>query len=387
MPFDFEKSDYPGFGVTYLVNNISKSFINLKTFFIEGLGVKNYGISLDRSLVSTTTKYAGGISVSQMYTTEDFDTMTVPQPLSYNLQDYWISRSFLLSSKTAKRIIIGARYYNNNVFEHPVIFEDSYHKYQQYKVFLGSISFSHQKYYKTNLLYSYGRTEDIPYGALLRFTGGREYNEFKTRTYLGTDFSFGKSLKKAGYFYTNMAIGGYLLDDHKEQEVLSLRLRYFSNLITAGRYKIRNFVKADYTRGSERYSDEFLRYQRENGFSGFRNDSVMGKQRFVLGLETVLFSPSNLFGFRFSYFGFADLGYLASPSVILNDGFTLSSVGVGVRIRNDNLLFNTFQIRIAFYPNNPLPEYSRKNNFIVSGEQRRELFNFDPGPPAVIPYR
>jgi len=387
LPFDFEKSNYPGFGATYLINNISRSFINLRTFYVNGLGIENYGFNISRSLVSTSTKYAGGISVSLMYTTEDFDTMAVAQPLSYNLQDYWISRSFLLSSETAKRIIIGARYYNNNVFEHPAIFEDSYHSFQKYKVFLGSFAFSHQKYYKTNLLYSYGRTEDIPYGALLRFTGGREFNEFKTRTYLGTDFSFGKSFRKIGYIYTNIAVGGYLLDDSREQEILNIKFSYFSNLITAGRSKIRNFIKADYTRGSERYSDEHLRFLKENGFSGFRNDSVLGKQRFTFGIETVLFSPSNLFGFQFSYFGFADLGYLASPSIILNDGFTLSSLGLGVRIRNDNLLFNTFQLRIAFYPSNPMPEYSRINNFIVTGEQKRILSNFDPGPPSVIPYR
>lgn len=177
------------------------------------------------------------------------------------------------------------------------------------------------------------------------------------------------------------------MDDSREQEVLSIKLRYFSNLVTAGRYKIRNFIKADYTRGSERYSDEHLRFLRENGFSGFRNDSVMGKQRFTVGFETVLFSPINLFGFRFSYFGFADLGYLASPSQTINEGFTLTSIGIGARIRNDNLLFNTFQIRIALYPNNPYPEYTRKNNFIFSGEQPPDPYNFDPGPPAVLPYR
>ena len=36
---------------------------------------KTYGFSLSRKLVSSTTKYAGGISVRQMYTTVDLDTL------------------------------------------------------------------------------------------------------------------------------------------------------------------------------------------------------------------------------------------------------------------------------------------------------------------------
>ena len=385
FPFDTEKSKYPGIGVSYQVDNIKKTFINLNTFFLDGLGQTSYGFSLNRPLVSSTTKYAGGVSVTQMYTTEDFDTMEVAEPLSYNLQDYWISRSFLFNTKEVKRVIVGARYYNNNIFEHPEIYPDSYYKFQQYKIFLGSVAFSHQKYYKTNLIYGYGRTEDVPYGVMVRFTGGREINEFKTRTYLGSDISFGKSLHKIGYFYGSMAIGGYLLNNEKEQGIFSARMNYFSNLLTPGKFKVRNFVTAEYTRGVNRYSDEYLRFLRENGFTGFRNDSIRGTQRFSISLESVLFSPSNLFGFKFAYYGFADLGFLAGSDEFLSTGFTLSAIGVGVRIRNDNLLFNTLQIRLAFFPNKP--DFSRISNVVVSGEQLLRPYNFDPGPPAVIQYR
>jgi hypothetical protein len=59
MPFDNTLPDSPGFGVHYLANNISKSFINLNVYFLHGLGEKTYGFDLSRKLISSTTKYAG----------------------------------------------------------------------------------------------------------------------------------------------------------------------------------------------------------------------------------------------------------------------------------------------------------------------------------------
>ena len=204
IPFNNTLPQSPGLGAHYTANNIAKSFINLNVYFLHGLGVKTYGFDLIRKLISSTTKYAGGISVRMMYTSEDLDTLLVPAPLKYNLQDYWLSRSFLINNLSVTRIIIGARYTNNNVFNHPVILPDSYHNLQKYRLYLGSAALSFQKYTKTSLIYGYGRTEDIPYGSLLKFTDGREFNEFKQRTYLGTEVSFGRSSKTSGGIFIRM---------------------------------------------------------------------------------------------------------------------------------------------------------------------------------------
>jgi hypothetical protein len=66
-------------------------------------------------------------------------------------------------------------------------------------------------------------------------------------------------------------------------------------------------------------------------------------------------------------------------------GDILSSVGIGVRIRNDNLLFNTLQIRLCFFPN--LPDYSRVTNLIISGEQLLKPENFEPQRPSLLPFK
>jgi hypothetical protein len=388
IPFDTKISANPGFGVHYLVSNMWKSFINLNLFFADGLGKTNYGFSLNRKLISSTTKYAGGISVMQMNTTEDLDTLPVPQQLKYNLQDYWLSRSFLINKDKVSRIILGIRYTNNNVFDRPYILPDSYYNIQKYRIYLASAAFSVQKYYKTNLIYSYGRTEDIPYGGLVRITVGSEYNEFnqfKVRKYIGGEIALGKSINGLGYFYTSAGVASFLNGQQPRQGLFSLNMNYFSNLLTVGRSRVRNFIYLDYKRGFDRNTDEFLGFKKGNGFSGFRNDSVSGTQRLSVSLESVLFSPVNFIGFRFAFFGFTDFSFLSGSNEVIGNGYSLTSLGVGIRIRNDNMIFNTLQIRFSFYPNPPY--YSAINHVVVSGEQLLKPNNFDSGPPSIIQFR
>jgi hypothetical protein len=385
IPFDSKFTDSPGFGVNYRINNISRTFLNLGVHFYDGLGKKTYGFDLSRKLVSASTKYAGSISVREMFTSDDLDSLPVPAPVKYNLQDYWLLRSFLLDAKSVRRLILGARYTNNNVFSHPYILPDSYHNLQKYKMFLGSLSYSVQKYYKASLVYGYGQTEDIPHGGLFNITMGREINEFKKRYYMGTSVSLGESFKSLGYFYSSAGFGTYFNEGHTEQGILSLRTNFISNLSFLGRYRIRNFINVDYTRGFDRYSDEYLVYNRENGFSGFRNDSAGNSQRLTLSIESVLFSPLNFYGFRFAVFGFADSGFLFGTNEFVSTGDFLSAIGLGIRIRNNNLVLNTFQIRLGFFPK--LPEYSRTSSVIISGQQLLKPYNFEPGQPSTIPFR
>ncbi len=388
VPFDSRSTDSPGFGIHYTADNIWKSFINLNLYYMDGLGEKTYGFSLNRKLVSSSTKYAGGISIKQMYTSIDIFNNTYPEPLKYNLQDYWLSRAFMINKDRVSRIIFGGRYTNNNVFDRPDILPDSYYYLQKYRMYLGSAAFSVQKYYKTNLIYSYGRTEDIPYGGMARITVGREFNEFsefKKRIYLGSEISMGRSIKKLGYFYTSAGLASFINGPQVKQGILTLSMKYFSNILSLGNNMIRNFVYIDFTRGFDRNSDEFLNFNNSEVFSGFSNDSVKGTQRLSVSFETVLFSPINFYGFRFAFFGFGKVSFLANTNEYIDNGSSLSGIGIGIRFRNDNMVFNTFQLSFGFFPNPPL--YSEINHLTISGEQLLRPNNFDPGPPSLIPYR
>ena len=388
IPYDSSLPNSPGFGVHYKVDNIGKSFINMTGYYRRGCNQDTYGFSIIRKLVSTETKYAGGISVRQMSTMEDLDMLTVPQSLKYNLQDYWFQRSFLINRENASRIILGVRYKNNGVYDRPYILPDSYYNLQNYRLYLASATFSFQKFYKTRLIYNYGRTEDIPYGGLISFTSGKELNEFnkyRQRTYISSELAIGESIRTLGYLYTSLGVSAFVNGSPARQGLFTAKLNYFSNLLPVGKSMIRNFIYFDYTHGFDRNSDERLKYIKENGFSGFRNDSIYGNQRLRVSLESVMFMPSSLYGFKFALFGFADFAFLSDMISPAGSMSTLSGVGIGLRIRNDNLIFSTLQIRLGFFPNPP--EYSRINHVIISGEQLLKPPGFDTPPPEIIPYR
>lgn len=390
VPYDARATNNPGFGIDYTINNIRESFIKLRLSYYDGfnyntiLSEKSYGITLSRDLVSATTKYAGGISVNHMSTFDDLKTLAIPEPVKYNLQDYWVARSYLINKESVTRFIIGLRYKNNNVFDRPFIHPYSYYNLQKYKILLGSLSLSTQKFYKTNLIYSHGRTEDIPYGGMLRLTAGREINEFSKRSYYGADAAIGRSSQSLGYFYGRAGLASFFDGSKSEQGVVNMSLNYFSNLWPIRDFMIRNFLNVNYTRGFNRYVDEGITVIRDNGFSGFRNDSIKGGQRISISLETVYFSPSNFYGFRLAFFTFADVSFLTPRKMYNETANLLSGFGIGLRIRNDNLLINIFQVRLGFYPN--LPAYSRISNLSFSGEQLLSPATFDPGPPSIIPY-
>lgn len=385
VPWDADSTNSPGFGVNYKVNNLGRTFTDLGLFFNDGLGKKTYGIDIGRRLISSTSKYAGSITLRRTITSEDLDSLPEPQPVKYNLQDYWLLRSFLLDRRSVTRLIIGARYTNNNVFQHPYILPDSYHHLQQYRLFLGSVSYSVQRFYKASLIYGYGRTEDIPRGLLFNITAGRELNEFKNRYYTGASVSLGESVSKIGYLYSSAAFGTFIHNNKTEQGILSFRANFISNLAYTGRYRIRNFINVEYTRGFDRYNDESLTFIRDDGFSGFRNDSIGNSQRLAFNFETVLFSPVDFYGFRFALFGFADAGFLFGTNQFVARGDFVSAIGLGLRVRNDNLILNTFQLRLGFYPN--VPAYSSTTPLIISGQQMLRPYNFEPGQPSIIRFR
>jgi hypothetical protein len=385
LPYDFDLESPWGVRMGYQVRNIARSWVDIKLFFSSAATEKYYGLTLKRDFMSIETKYAGGLDIREVFTTTFTGSSEISYPFEYSYQDYWAARSFLLDIHSHSRIILGARYINNNVFERPAIDTRSYYQLQKYKLWLSSLSFSLQKFYKTSFIYNYGRTEDIPYGALAVITAGYEHNEFKNRNYIGASLTWGNPPGRMGYLNVSAAASAFLMGRVTEQGTASLSMNYFTDLILSGRWRFRGFAKASLTKGFDRYSDEYLTLGRNDIVTGFRNDSLRGNQRSVVNLEAVAFSPLSIYGFRFAFFLFYDYAGLGKGYDFIPGTADVHAIGGGVRIRNNNLIINTFQIRLAWYPG--MPPYSDPRRFDISGEPVLRQRGFDAGPPSLLIYR
>jgi hypothetical protein len=383
-PYDFSEYSAPGIGIKYSVRNIARSFSDLELEYTDGLGSLRMGGVFSREFVTSTTRYAWSASLMLTSTNEDLDTMAVPAPLRFLRQDYWGARSFMVDRNSVTRLIVSARYIHNNVFARPEINDLSYYQLQNYQIGTASLAISSQRFINTSLIYSYGRTEDIPYGYMVELFGGREKNEFKWRTYAGARVSYGNIFTRFGYFYAGAGLSSFYSQGNTEQGMIQASLRYFTPLVVTGRSKMRTFVNLSYTRGFNRFTDECLYFNNNDFIRGFRNDSVSGGTRLIVSVEPVLFLHRPVAGFRFALFAFADAGLLVREGFLDGGYYTVPALGAGVRIRNDQLVINTLQIRLAWYPNSP--PFSDHSWITANSLVRLKPPRFEPSPPGVTPF-
>jgi hypothetical protein len=218
---------------------------------------------------------------------------------------------------------------------------------------------------------------------LLNLTAGPEFSEFNARWYAGFDLSKGGFLRNAGYLYGLVGYGGYFEDLNLiEQGVFRGQMDYFTSLFIINRYKFRHFISLDYTRGFRRLEDEILDISDDYGLRGFKSDLATGTHRLVLNYEAVAFSPYYLYGFRFVFFGFSDFGLIGSDLTSVFDNRLHTGLGIGLRIRNERLVFETIQIRLGYYPT--LDDQTFPLVLDVAGEKRYRPENFYVTKPDII---
>ena len=113
-------------------------------------------------------------------------------------------------------------------------------------------------------------------------------------------------------------------------------------------------------------------------------EDLFGDQKLSLSLETVQFSNFYIYGFRFVNFLFGDIGFVGPTNKSIFKNKLYSGIGIGVRIRNDNLVFKTFQLRLTYYPS-ITPGYEHLI-FRMTGEKLLQPPSYKPHAPEIIEY-
>lgn len=392
----FVNTDYipnSGYEFAYKFDNISNSYIKSRIKYYNAFDTEKYGIEIWRRFYSYKTKYAGSISISHTSTLKDIkktDTTLYNTQLNYSTQDIWIGRSFLLKNIISgynfhSRIVFGLRFINTNFNKGPEVSERYNYLYHNNQIFLGSIAFAQQKHIKTNLLYGFGRVEDIPLGNLIQVNFGYEKDEFYKRPYIGLNYSNGMFIKSIGYFNYQIECGGFLYENQLEQGVISFNTQLISNIHYINRLKFREFLRINYTHGINRFSDENIYFDSKNDIWGLESDYLFGIKKISAHLETVAYSDLFVYNFRIVFFGFGDIGFIGPENKSLLSNNLYSGIGLGFRVRNENLVFKTFQIRLAYYP--LVPDDIDHFYMLFSGETYNTPMTFEPSAPYTIDYK
>ena len=392
--FDKDKEQEFGYDGAYRIPNIRGTFITGEVRYANTITEDFTGIRFFRNFITPDIKNAGGIEISTQRLRQRkqlHDTSFVRFNTKVEFQDLWLGRSYrsfydppVIHVKERLRLVVAGRVSRKHYLTRPLVSADTNQTYRNTTLFLASVGLSHRSYFKDRLIFAFGRTEDVPLGYLYELTGGYESGEFFNRWYSGARVSKGGYFRNHGYLNGAIEIGGFIKQSRFDQGVLSGKLLFFNHLYQMGGSQLRQFINLSYLLGIRRFKDELIRIDDRNGIRGLKSTRLIGQQKFLINTETVLFTALDIVGFRLALAVFADLGWINPNDVAPFSGGFFQGYGVGFRFRNDNLAFNTFQIRIGYYPGEPIDADGFAIGF--NSIPTLNLNDFDVRSPSVLEF-
>lgn len=380
-----------GWESSYFVDNIAGLFLSGEVRYAKTPAQNTVELNFQRPFFATSVKYAGGMKLLQtreFFEPGPIDISGEAQTSQYLIQDFWGGHAMRL--RDARRelnqvnVIFSGRIRNRVYSIRPAVPVDSLWRFQDFRLALGSISFSRRNYYKSHYILGFGRTEDVPCGFLAEISSGVDWTFPQQRFYSGAKISRGDFLPGGlGYLYGSLGVGGFYFKRKIEEGVLAAQMNYFTNLFFIKNYKIRQFCRMNYTRGFSRLPGEKITINNQSGIRGVESLLFQGTKRLALQMETQVFTPIDFYSFNVAAFGFSDLAWIDHQNnTYLFQETPYWSFGVGLRIRNERLVFNTLQITIGYFPNAPAGISHTSIRF--TGEQVMRFTDFEAGSPKVI---
>lgn len=360
MLVDQDRTPKAGYSLYYRKSSVLGSLASFEVGYSELNTNRSYGeenefayyIRVNRPLVSPYSRMAGGFEVSRNWSENVYNA---PDSLflkyRYKILDGWLGYNIGINKPPDNRYrhFVSMRYFDGQYLNQPE--QEEYKEdrtYNNQKGVLGQYSFYWQNLYRTRYVFGFGRTEDVPYGMAWSITSGLFNQLGLKRTYLATAFQRSFANRK-GNFYTFVAQGGsYFRNQKAEDAVLSTSITYFSRAFSLNRYKLRGYLRGAYAQLFNQQINDPVEIN-DSEVNGFSADSVWGDKKAALRMQTVLYTPWQLFGFRFAIFGGVDHGWLKC-TVCEKSIVNITGIYIGFRTRNENLIFGTMEVRGTYVP-------------------------------------
>ncbi len=394
------------------------TFPNFKNTFISSMvqyktDYENYfdkNISIERPFYSPITRWAGGVFMQERFLGKFFpdDSLgMIKKDLRFFAQDYWAGHSFRIlkgdtEAERSTNLIVSARALTVNYSQAPPVDYDSINFFSNEKLILLSTGVTTRRFVEDSYIFKDGIIEDVPVGLVYSITSGVQNKNHTNRMYLGAQVFYGNYFKW-GFLSVNCEAGSFFNKSKTEQTAYSVNLSYFSNLLyLGGEWRMRQFIKPQMIIGINRLNSvgDRLSLNDEVEFSGIYdisdlnengsiegfNSNALGTKKFVLALQSQFYSPWELLGFRLNPFINITAGMLTGGESSFGTNKLYSSFSVGCVVRNDYLVFDSFQFSLTFYPQIP----GQGDNIFKTNSFTNEDFglqDFQIGKPHTVLYK
>jgi len=360
MLFDNDRKPKTGFSALFKKSSFLGSFVDLEVFYTELNTGISYGderefatgIILERKLVSPYSRIAGGGQWSKNWSKNVYSR---PDSLfldySYNIADFWIGYNFGVKKKIEDRTrsFLAVRAFDGYFIDKPDQ-EDFPHfkRYNSANGVLAALSFYKIDFFKSQYIFGFGRTEDLPYGYSLTPTIGWVKRLDTERPYASIKLDYKGVFKSGGFYRAELTTSSYFRNSKFEDAVINSSLAYFTQAFSLGNYKLRNAINVNFTKLYNVYANEWLEIY-SLIIPGLRVRDIDAVQRSSIRIETSLYTPWTLLGFRIAPFGSLWYANLKCPECEETSNNFLG-ISTGLRIRNENLIFGTIELMGTYIP-------------------------------------
>jgi hypothetical protein len=351
----------------YRVNNIKGTFIDAEVAYSKlntGVSTGNehehaFFLTISRELYQPFTRFAGGIELSDNRSKNVYnepDSLFIDY--HYTLQDYWLGYSFgykrlpnnLKENRNRKFIAVRAiaqQFINPDFIN---LTEPDFFVYRNRSALLAQLTFFRQDFYKTQYVLGFGRTEDIPYGYRISFTSGWEKELDQQRPYAGIEFNYNKIEQRGTILTYSVKLGAFFENQQLQDNLLSVNFTRYCKKYQLGRAIMRHQFETGYAILLNQELKRGFTIRDRSGIVGFMPDSLVGSQRLILSQETLVFTPWKFLGFHIAGISHIDLALIKVTNDLFEQRNFFSGFSLGMRVRNENLIFNTIEALVYYYP-------------------------------------
>lgn len=378
-----------GYGLIQENKNMRGTFISSRLEYTNMLERRVRFVSLNREILPLI-KLAGGVSYNDLEIDNYFVSLDTIMKVRTVTQDIWGGRAFDVSSKptsSGQRFAVLARYARRLLrTELPSSSQPIYYPFEKSTLYISSFSLYRQRLYTDRLVFGNGVHENIPYGYNATIQVGFEDHKYASRFYGSVSYKYAWQ-HRWGYIHTDVGIYSFIRRGRAEQGFFETRINYFSPLFPVGRIAARQFIVASYVQSINRGIGEgnYLNlFSNTNLNLESAETRIYGRNRLSLSSETDIYTTARILGFRLVVFNFLDTSWIGNNSMIFSNDFFLG-VGMGVRIRNDRLVFRSVQLKFGWYPN--ITQSGLGDFFYISSMGRYSVSDFIPLKPDIKEFK